>query len=317
MNSLKCIDKYRNKHGVIVGYQLIDSEENTFEVSALSLKQEISMGKVHVINLTLTSDGRLIDKVESNETSSAINDNNKTIINKAVDDLVYLICKSKKECEYNRQTNSWNKNDIYKAFDILSNLGINIYRLKRVIDLDYKFCYCCGRYLICFTPNGIGVRGYESHYRSYTNINSNKDELFKMIELLMDETNSGIKPVGMLIDKLRYCLLEIAKKAKLSDDRVTVIFNNDGRYVITIMASREGNRFDLSHAFIRPIKINGIMGDTIDYEAYYMNELNEPVTIDVNQLYNTDINLLEPGFRRTIAEAKPKFTLGNWLNFFK
>ena len=62
MLKVKCIQKFRDKNNIIIGYRIIDQNGNTKDVSSESLKQAIQQGKVEVINLTLTSDNRLIDK---------------------------------------------------------------------------------------------------------------------------------------------------------------------------------------------------------------------------------------------------------------
>ena len=60
----KCIQKIRNKHNKIIGYTLIDNVGKVQEIDADRLKDWIVNGRILVLNLTLTSDGRLIDKSE-------------------------------------------------------------------------------------------------------------------------------------------------------------------------------------------------------------------------------------------------------------
>ena len=62
MLKVKCVQKFRDKNNVIIGYRIIDQNGNTKDVSSESLKQVIQQGRLEVINLTLTSDNRLIDK---------------------------------------------------------------------------------------------------------------------------------------------------------------------------------------------------------------------------------------------------------------
>ena len=57
----KCTNKFRNKQGIIIGYELVDSKGTKQQVTARSLKNAIVNKQAHVINLKLTSDGRLID----------------------------------------------------------------------------------------------------------------------------------------------------------------------------------------------------------------------------------------------------------------
>ena len=55
-----CIQKFK-KNNKIYGYQLQDSQGNTKDVYADQLKQAIRNNQITIINLTLTSDNRLID----------------------------------------------------------------------------------------------------------------------------------------------------------------------------------------------------------------------------------------------------------------
>lgn len=58
---LKCLHKYRDKNSNIIGYGLIDIQGKPYKVSSNDLKQAIKQNKVQVVNLTLTSDNRLVD----------------------------------------------------------------------------------------------------------------------------------------------------------------------------------------------------------------------------------------------------------------
>lgn len=58
----KYLTKIRDKHNNIVGYTIMDKGGKTINIKADKLKQLIKEGKVEVINLTLTSDNRLVDK---------------------------------------------------------------------------------------------------------------------------------------------------------------------------------------------------------------------------------------------------------------
>lgn len=62
MIQAKCIEKFRDKQGRIYGYRLIDLNGKTQDVTPDNLKNAIKTGKINIVNLTLTSDNRLIDK---------------------------------------------------------------------------------------------------------------------------------------------------------------------------------------------------------------------------------------------------------------
>ena len=57
----ECITKFRDKNNRIKGYRLRDKNGRTVEESAEKVKKAIECGNITVSNLTLTSDGRLVD----------------------------------------------------------------------------------------------------------------------------------------------------------------------------------------------------------------------------------------------------------------
>ena len=60
-----CLDKYRDKNGIIIGYKLETMHGFTVTKSAKEVKDYIKNNRVYVVNLTLTSDGRLVDRKPS------------------------------------------------------------------------------------------------------------------------------------------------------------------------------------------------------------------------------------------------------------
>ena len=61
MIAVRCIEKFRDKNNVIIGYRLQDSQGVTKDVYPDQLKVAIRNQQITVINLTLTSDNRLVD----------------------------------------------------------------------------------------------------------------------------------------------------------------------------------------------------------------------------------------------------------------
>ena len=61
MIQAKCIQKFRDKSNRIFAYRLVDSKGQMKDVAAESLKRAILSNQIHVINLKLTSDNRLVD----------------------------------------------------------------------------------------------------------------------------------------------------------------------------------------------------------------------------------------------------------------
>ena len=72
MITVKCIGKIRDKSGKIIGYRLQDINGQTQEASAESLKKAIKNKNIHIINLRLTSDNRLVNSSEKQLQSVAL-----------------------------------------------------------------------------------------------------------------------------------------------------------------------------------------------------------------------------------------------------
>ena len=64
MITCKCIQKFRNRNNVIYGYRLVDINGKTQDVTPNDLKNAIKNSQVNVVNLSLTVDGRLVDRKE-------------------------------------------------------------------------------------------------------------------------------------------------------------------------------------------------------------------------------------------------------------
>lgn len=83
---VKCIAKERDRNNKIVGYKLQDQQGNTVIIKPDALKSAIKTNRIEVINLTITSDNRLIDAqpVKQKEIASLSGDKKgKLLINKA------------------------------------------------------------------------------------------------------------------------------------------------------------------------------------------------------------------------------------------
>lgn len=61
MISTKCTMKFRDKTGKIMGYRLVDLNGQKQNIEPEILKVAIKNGQISVVNLTLTSDNRLVD----------------------------------------------------------------------------------------------------------------------------------------------------------------------------------------------------------------------------------------------------------------
>lgn len=63
MLEAECINKFRNSKNQIMAYRLMDMFGRIQDIYTDELKSKIKNGDISIINLTLTSDNRLIDKV--------------------------------------------------------------------------------------------------------------------------------------------------------------------------------------------------------------------------------------------------------------
>lgn len=64
MIQAKCIQKFRDKQNKIYGYRLQDINGQVQDVTPENLKVAIKNNQIHVVNLTLTADNRLVDTTE-------------------------------------------------------------------------------------------------------------------------------------------------------------------------------------------------------------------------------------------------------------
>lgn len=68
MVKMICIHKHRDTTGKIYGYRLKYPNGPELDMDAYDLKRNIESGQIEVVNLTLTSDGRLVDRtIQTNE----------------------------------------------------------------------------------------------------------------------------------------------------------------------------------------------------------------------------------------------------------
>ena len=62
MLKVRVIKKFHDEKGILLGYTIMDEQGNTRNVYKDQLKRAVASGQVDAVNMTLTSDGRLIGK---------------------------------------------------------------------------------------------------------------------------------------------------------------------------------------------------------------------------------------------------------------
>lgn len=72
MIQAKYIQKFRDKSGKIIGYRLQDNSAKTVDVTSEQLKQAIKNNQIHILNLTLTQDNRLVNTSITDDKSSTL-----------------------------------------------------------------------------------------------------------------------------------------------------------------------------------------------------------------------------------------------------
>lgn len=114
MIQTKCIQKFRDKNNHIYGYRLQDINGKTQDVEPNNLKQAITNKQIHVVNLTLTSDGRLVDtnekQLKSKELGEAPQRQHISRFEAKCRDIITYISKEA-HIEFNKNTYDYKSND--------------------------------------------------------------------------------------------------------------------------------------------------------------------------------------------------------------
>lgn len=155
MKSFKCIDKIRNSNGKIINYRLSCVNGEVISMQPSVLKDRIRSGSINVINLKLTSDGRIID---AKNTDSKKQSNNKASLNKTSELLEFA----------NKLVDRLGINtDIIKPFPSeLGVIGVNIIGADEVIGKSTI------NLIITLVNDGIrlNVQNANKNSRTYKNL---------------------------------------------------------------------------------------------------------------------------------------------------
>lgn len=167
MITVTCTEKLRDKNNRIVGYELQDCNGKRMRFTSEQVKQAVFLQQIRIVNLKLTSDGRLIDNTESVKSDGQLKsdgNNQLALINKlknmkcyqimklSIDDIAHLIEKmSNIKLEEIPFIN-------YETGDSVGKLyfsGCTPFLIAKRIDIDCKYCcenktdektdkrYCC------------------------------------------------------------------------------------------------------------------------------------------------------------------------------
>ncbi|MBO5390179.1 MAG: hypothetical protein J6A59_18955 [Lachnospiraceae bacterium] len=203
MVQAKCVQKFRDRHGIIYGYTIEDIYGNRKDVTPDDLKNAILNKQIDIVNLKLTSDNRLINK----NTDSQLN---------------------------NIMTNKVEKRESYieyitkQATDIMNLINKSIEtELEFFCDHD-KDVVCCGTYYTTLSIYFRDGRDRDDHHDMWLKVEEDKLSCYvyspkKDIEYnhitLKELNNSNIK---LFIDILK----KLLKEEFLGDAGEIVISNN-------------------------------------------------------------------------------------------
>jgi len=153
-----CIEKFRDKQGRIKGYRLRDQQGKCIDVTPDNLKMAIFGKQFNVINLQLTSDGRLIDKA-AQQLAPVQNEFEQLL---GLLQYYYDPKENRKISGVDYDSKSIPEEAEVKVIKLLKGLGVNIKKLDKPDNLDVFYKYCVGKTLINFnTFSGIYLKNAE------------------------------------------------------------------------------------------------------------------------------------------------------------
>ena len=154
MIQAKCIQKFRDKNNHIYGYRLQDLNGQTQDVHSDNLKQAIASGQIHVVNLTLTKDERLVDTTEHHLQSKQLGPDPKLQLSNSSHQET---TNSRTFKEHSKESKLGNKQNVSYSKALLS-INKMIHKAVSEYDMlfDDKFYY----YLKDISKNGeaLGIR---------------------------------------------------------------------------------------------------------------------------------------------------------------
>ena len=133
MIKIRCIQKYRDNSNKIVGYLLQSEDGVTKSMTPYELKHLMATKQVHVENMKVTTDGRLIDDT-SYKSQNSVNERIHKLINRITHDT---------GIKFNQNVNivRINDNDFYIEAKAVGNsplVKIGLKSNRNIIKLMYK-----------------------------------------------------------------------------------------------------------------------------------------------------------------------------------
>lgn len=279
MIQAKCIQKFRDKAGKIYGYRLIDLNGNTQDVQPDNLKTAIRNKQIQVVNLTLTSDNRLLDTKEKQLQSKALGE--APIVPEIppiVEDTKYnnvakaLILLDKEQIGMGDDYEEAVENIVYSAYNNSSEID----KLKskyasneREQELD-KLAHKAYMHLLNNKPDQIEfilnswtLYSYDTFERhiQYENVNSiSKSNIYKALSLVYKYTKEN-KLSKKVVEPLYKFLNRVKTTGVASINMGYTVGNNYYRYL-------DGNKFGTISNDVFTVGHTITASDTKEHKEY-------------------------------------------------
>ena len=254
MTIVTCINKTRNKQNKIISYTLRDQNNQIIEITPTNLKQAIKSGEVRVINLSLTPDNRLINKIPKAHTLS-LDDQIQLQVNKArmlgIVDTINTYCKHqcyiihKSEIEHILlipsdvvQLNSNSKFFLEVTSHLQNLLGtIKVIGGRNLRDANNLFMYCALE--VIHKPH---IKGHIDVSELHTDKLENTEQMFsncRASKITLGNFNtSQISNMNRMFNNCYTTHLDLSTFKTNFNTRIVQMFGQERTFTATITDSR-------------------------------------------------------------------------------
>ena len=253
MLKMKCVDKHRDEQGRICGYLMIRDDGKLQPWSPYALKQAILEKSVEVRNLTLTSDGRLVDKSEEKNTKQVYTNESMTCTPNPEDkarfnEILYLINKNYTGDSSYKHASYWNQNDIDKLRGILVHMGLNVHPVDIKLVNGYNYKLSCGEYLIACDEDGVAIKyNTDTLSENIYHYGNREEDVTKLISKLREQTSKNVKDLGTTLEAVINAYKSLIKQAKMKNCDVSVYCEHRCNYKITLVDKNTSRRISQTY----------------------------------------------------------------------
>lgn len=328
-----CIEKFRDKQGNIKGYRLQDAQGKCLDITSENLKIEIFAKRFNVVNLKLTTDGRLIDK--DIEAINKIEEDKKKIAEikkkeNAFNELYNLIDKNYDpdeeygvECRRYKTTGTSTMLTVEtseKLFKLMRELGVDIKHLDKIPFLTEIDWYCCGKTDISFwSSSGILLHPEPEkidmdavYYGNHGVPDYGKERLKEIIKYLKSDKNMNGISYYTMYETIIAILKNIMSKYRLSKKGYhNIMLDSEGEetyFLITNDVYEAKHNDSLPNNSVR-ITLNPCTNNynlSVEYRlngkfgAIEVIELKNNLNTSKQDLYNLLYNQIEQALKKAL-----------------